>query len=244
MNKTTSKQSGFTLVEMSIVLVIIGLIISGILVGQDLINNARVGATVTQIQKLDTAYNTFRGKYNGIPGDLDKAIAFLGTAAQGNGDGFVEDDDGAIAEFSGEVADVFYHLSLAGMVDGNYIESDTFSITAGTATSQITKLKKAGITLIANSDGDNHWVIGTDNGFGLGATGGGIAPSEAYGIDFKLDDGAPDTGNATVTDTAATVGGTAATTNTALCSTDAGLGSDYDLTFEGNNCVVFLRVSG
>src|SRR3954463_15618522 len=61
---------GFTLIELSIVLVIIGLIVGGILVGQDLIKAAEIRATVGQIEKYNSAVNTFRTKYNGIPGDL------------------------------------------------------------------------------------------------------------------------------------------------------------------------------
>lgn len=67
--------SGFTLIEISILLVIIGLIIGGILVGQDLIRAAEVRATVTQIEKYNAAANTFLGKYGALPGDLNDAVA-------------------------------------------------------------------------------------------------------------------------------------------------------------------------
>src|ERR1700746_416796 len=66
---------GFTLIELSIVLVIIGLIVGGVLVGQDLIRAAEVRATISQIEKYNTAVNTFRGKYNALPGDLNAAAA-------------------------------------------------------------------------------------------------------------------------------------------------------------------------
>ena len=64
------QQVGFTLIELSIVLVIIGLIVGGVLTGQDLIKAAEIRATVGQYEKYNTAVNTFRTKYNGIPGDL------------------------------------------------------------------------------------------------------------------------------------------------------------------------------
>ena len=57
------KSAGFTLIELSIVLVIIGLIIGGVLVGRDLIAAAQVRAQISQIEKYQTAVNTFRGKY-------------------------------------------------------------------------------------------------------------------------------------------------------------------------------------
>ena len=52
--------SGFTLIELSIVLVIIGLIVGGILTGKDLIDSAQVRAQISQIEKYQTATQTFR----------------------------------------------------------------------------------------------------------------------------------------------------------------------------------------
>ncbi|MEJ0010791.1 MAG: prepilin-type N-terminal cleavage/methylation domain-containing protein [Alphaproteobacteria bacterium] len=60
----------FTLVELAIVLVIIGLLVGGVLVGADLITSAKINATVSDLQSYTTAATTFRDKYNGIPGDL------------------------------------------------------------------------------------------------------------------------------------------------------------------------------
>src|SRR5579871_6353801 len=91
-------EQGFTLIELSIVLVIIGLIVGGVLVGQDLIKAAQIRAEVTQLERYNTAVNTFRSKYNGVPGDLLSATNFFasvtgqasGTAGLGNGDGLVQ----------------------------------------------------------------------------------------------------------------------------------------------------------
>jgi hypothetical protein len=60
---------------MSIVLVIIGLLVGGILVGQDLIRAAEARAQITQIEKYNSAVNTFRGKYGYLPGDINAATA-------------------------------------------------------------------------------------------------------------------------------------------------------------------------
>ena len=68
-------KAGFTLVELSIVLVIIGLIIGGVLVGRDLISAATVRAQISQIEKYNAAVNTFRGKYGYLPGDLPEPYA-------------------------------------------------------------------------------------------------------------------------------------------------------------------------
>ena len=58
----------------------IGLIVGGVLVGQDMIKAAELRAAVGQIEKLDTAVNVFRNKYNGIPGDLPNPTNFGFTA--------------------------------------------------------------------------------------------------------------------------------------------------------------------
>jgi prepilin-type N-terminal cleavage/methylation domain-containing protein len=88
---------GFTLIELSIVLVIIGLVVGGVLVGQDLIRAAAMRATISQIEKYNTAVNTFYGKYGALPGDLNATVA--GTfgfatrgqyAGEGDGNGLIE----------------------------------------------------------------------------------------------------------------------------------------------------------
>ena len=77
-------KSGFTLIELSIVLVIIGLIVGGVLVGQDLIRAATVRAQISQIEKFNTAANTFFGKYGYLPGDIkDPEASNFGFAPRG-----------------------------------------------------------------------------------------------------------------------------------------------------------------
>lgn len=64
---------GFTLVELAIVMTIIGLLIGGILKGQELLENARVTATMAQVKSFEAAVSTFRDIYGGLPGDLKDA---------------------------------------------------------------------------------------------------------------------------------------------------------------------------
>lgn len=68
-------QKGFTLVELAIVMTIIGLLIGGILKGQELMQNARVTATIAQVRSYEAATTTFRDTYASMPGDMLSASA-------------------------------------------------------------------------------------------------------------------------------------------------------------------------
>ena len=70
---------GFTLIELSIVLVIIGLVIGGVLVGQQLIHAAQIRQQAAQFESINAAVNTFRTKYNCLPGDCPDATKFFGA---------------------------------------------------------------------------------------------------------------------------------------------------------------------
>lgn len=119
---------GFTLVELSIVLVIIGLIIGGVLVGKDLIEGAKIKAQITQLEEIETQINTFRLKYNCLPGDCSTATDFFGTSfgsstiVNGDNNGSIlSQSQGYIAgdclsaRLGGEVTQLFLHLRLAGL---------------------------------------------------------------------------------------------------------------------------------
>lgn len=76
-------QRGFTLIELSIVLVIIGLIVGGVLMGRDLIKAAEDQKIATFMQEFHSKWNTFKLKYNCVPGDCATATELFGTYAGG-----------------------------------------------------------------------------------------------------------------------------------------------------------------
>jgi len=76
-----SEIGGFTLIELSIVLVIIGLLVGGVLVGRDLIYAAEVRNAIKDVETIRTAISTFQGKYNCLPGDCKNATTFFSNLA-------------------------------------------------------------------------------------------------------------------------------------------------------------------
>ena len=72
-------QQGFSLIELSIVLVIIGLLTGGILTGQSLIRASEVRSVATEVAKYRTAVMSFRDQYKALPGDMKNATTFWGS---------------------------------------------------------------------------------------------------------------------------------------------------------------------
>ena len=112
LKKINKDQAGFTLVEIAIVMVIIGLLIGGVLKGQAMIQNAKVKRVVKQGDELRAAIMTFYDKYGVYPGDENlPAIPPNGADNEGNGSGQI---GGA------EIYEVFNDLGLAGLISGTY----------------------------------------------------------------------------------------------------------------------------
>ena len=112
--KQINPQSGFTLVEIAIVLVIIGLLLGGVLKGQELITSAKVRSLNDKLSGTTAAWFAFQDRFKAIPGDYGNATSTI--AATGVGDG---DNDG-IVDSNNERGDVWAHLAAAGMISGSF----------------------------------------------------------------------------------------------------------------------------
>jgi|SRR5690606_7738349 len=117
----SNKQKGFTLVELAIALMVIGLLIGGVLKGQELIDNAKIIRTAKDIHDYDTAFMMFRSIYNHLPGDLPKASIRLPNcntspcnySFNGIGQGRITDLPYSIIEVE---RNVWIHMNRAGLI--------------------------------------------------------------------------------------------------------------------------------
>jgi prepilin-type N-terminal cleavage/methylation domain-containing protein len=117
------RQSGFTLVEIAIVLVIIGLLLGGVLKGQELIFNSKVKATFNLTREISAAFNSYMDRYGQLPGD-DNAAATRFPAAvplplNGNANGVLAFGDCSTNVATTENCESLYHLRLAGFISGS-----------------------------------------------------------------------------------------------------------------------------
>lgn len=115
------KQSGFTLIELAIVLVIIGLLLGGVLKGQELINSAKVKNMSSDFRNIQVQIYSYQDKFRALPGDDRAATTHVGTSAvtpdNGDGDGQI---DGAwnSTTAADESVTIWQHLRLAGLASG------------------------------------------------------------------------------------------------------------------------------
>jgi len=206
-----AKQSGFTLVEIAIVLVIVGLILGGVLKGQEMITNAKVRNVVDQTTAIQTAVLAFQDRYRAIPGDyLDaQARANIPGVRGGNGDGFIATN--------AERGRFWQHLGSAGFITGSFdgrgVSNANLTCRATTCpTNAFGGAMKYSWGQAANGSATNAHEL---------RIGQSIPVNVVAEIDRKIDDGAPDTGSFQM-DTA----------TSGTCVT----GTTYDINTDSQNC--------
>jgi prepilin-type N-terminal cleavage/methylation domain-containing protein len=248
-------QAGFTLVELAIVMIIIGLLIAGVLKGQALIQNAQVTATVAQLKAIDAATTTFKDTYNALPGDILSpgtklpagcaANALCNTA--GNGDGVIGNLPN-VTPVGAEGERYFVHLNAAGLltgivpdVTGSTVIGNNFPaakisgnviLASGTPTGAAAGFAAALANTVAHSPG-TYMVI--NQAIGVPGATTGLKPDQALRIDTKLDDGVPDTGEVLGIGTAGAAAGNCGTVSGAAAGTYATINTQA-------TCALYVRI--
>lgn len=180
-----NKQAGFTLIELAIVLVIIGLLLGGVLRGQELINSARVKSLTRDFQNVQVYLYTYQDRFKAIPGDDQAANNHVGGTNATNGtqaNGQIEGQwDSTTA---GDESFLFWeHVRLAGVAPGPTNTGDANYPPLNTNGSRLGVQSVNGLTEITGMSG--AFAICSD----------GILGRDALQIDTALDDGETSTGS-------------------------------------------------
>jgi len=182
-----STQAGFTLVEIAIVLVIIGLLLGGILKGQEMINQARIKNAINDFNGITVAVTSYQDRYRALPGDDPNADTRWTTQAPAKGDGngtvggLYNDTTTAPNTANGESRLFWQHLRIAGFVPGQTVVPGALQQPVNAA---------SGIIGVQNA---------VNPGVGLGFTGLTVCSSNipdkvASAVDTQMDDSNSQTG--------------------------------------------------
>jgi len=186
--RAIKKQGGFTLVEIAIVLVIIGLLLAGVLKGQEMIENGRVKSAATDLNGVAAAYNSYLDRYKAVPGDDGPTATIQARGASwalmtgGDANGVIVAAANATFTGAGESGLFFRHLRAAGYLTGDpaLIGVNALPLNAWGG--------RTGIVNVASIQGRPavaRLLVCTGN----------VPGKSASALDVQLDDRLPNTGN-------------------------------------------------
>ena len=205
-----SQQSGFTLVELAIVLMIIGILIAGILRGQELMDNARLGSIIKQVKGYEAAVYTFRQNYDSVPGDMRSAVGRVpgcdasSSCRNGNGNGILGSPvfiwQGGQQAIATENTQFWKHLALSHVITDVVPMANSpvwgrshpvaplpggFSVITSQG-SGAASVREGALILRLHGSVNNSGIIEEEPS---------LSPKQASYIDRKIDDGMPQTGD-------------------------------------------------
>lgn len=242
------KKYGFTLVELSVVIIIIGFLIAGVVVGKSLLRNSRIQGLTAEVANYTQAISNFRDKYQALPGDFATASSVWSGVTNGDGNGLITVNISATRLDEQFLA--WQHLAKSEMIKGN------FTGTAGAAGVRdrvvgtnvpASQLAPAGWGLISVTLTDiaggyveipytapdmapNHvlWLGKSSVSGTVDSQNPVLTTTEALDIDKKIDNGFPGSGKVV-----AQANGT-----TGSCSTSA---TAYDIAERSTSCALVFK---
>lgn len=243
----SNKLHGFSLTELSIVIVIIALLLSAILKGQNLINDAKLQSIVSEVSNNQVAVNSFYAKYSKYPGDFNEAVSYWGaTTKDGDNNGHIEFKNSAGTPVY-EGYRLWQHLSYAGMVSSPYLGTATTG--AATLGTDVPISKSGGGYLFDYSSSSSAYDKITAGAYGMLAknimllglplattsspikANGILTPTQAMGIDTKIDDGVPTSGSVMGAD------GNGSTAGNCVSA------AIYNIALAGKDCMMIFKVA-
>jgi prepilin-type N-terminal cleavage/methylation domain-containing protein len=261
-HSSETAHAGFTLVELSIVLVIIGLLIGGILAAQSMISTSKVVAVAAQIQQFDAGVENFKTKYNYLPGDA--------PAFGGDGDGLIDTTaaiaDNANSVFACEIANFWNNFDLqsytgsicgppgakpttAGAAKnvplskfgakGAFVTASSLSVDGGCYADSANR--RSYYSILDASEAQNLSVYSLYHFNSTSATNSAVKPNDLLALDAKMDDGVASSGNVlsgSIGNCVSNVGGIVANP-LPNCSDGSGA---YQVQNSGYECTPLIRI--
>lgn len=222
-------KNGFTLVELAIVLMIVGLLLAGILRAREMIDNTQMKRFMTDQQVISAAYNTYVERYSALPGDDRMTLSrfpncsTIGLCNNGNGNGMIEE---------------LSESTLVVLIAANMLRADTIASPKGPNNSMAASVRNGfwnvhtPVSQSLFGQTNLVWlnlIDGQDNGL--------FTPAELQRLDFKLDDG-----NGTSGSMLGIHGTRGSCTNPAGYNGSAAASGNYDLSETIRSCRPFFRL--
>lgn len=260
----------FTLIELSIVLVIIGLLVAGIVTGKEMVQSSTRQKQIAEWEQINTAVNAFRLKYNALPGDMPNANSFFAGSSNGGGNGKIDAPTSVAASFaySGnpwmERCQFWYHLSTAKLIKSEFpictanmpVNTHSPTFLSGIASSEFNWIVTAACVTGGSCAGTNilpsHYIISQNmynaspNFWMVMGNGGAQMPSpftvdDLRMFDLKLDDGNGLTGKFGAVRSNVPFDQQHAGGTSDLC-TDAAISDGYKTNYTTRSCHFWLKL--
>lgn len=239
----------FTLVELSIVIVIMGLLVAATMAGRELLSTSKLRAVIGEIEVYKVAVDGFKIQYESLPGDLPSTKAFWTTAQNGGVAVGYGNNDGKLGVNSSDYTEPYYlwnHLTLSKLVPGTFSGSSATYATIGTNVPASKYLQGLGFSIAYYPSGPwgyvdslgravigNHLILAMQSTQAANyPSTSAFTPGDAQYIDSKIDDGTPDFGKV--------LGGVGV--SSPGCTSGSGTSFVYDTTLAAIGCMLFISI--